>query len=105
MIPDVDFENNLVMWTLIVGFFSPIILALINRTAWTSARKAAVTFGWSVAVGAGIAYFADMFNGRDVVTAILLVLVVSITVYKGLWKPTGIAPAIEARTSPDGETE
>lgn len=96
--------TNLEMWSLIVGFALPLILAVIQRPHWPSWVRAVVAFAAFVVVGLGTAYFNGDLNGKSIVSAVLFVLVTAITSYKGLWQPTGIAPKIESATTPNQYT-
>lgn len=97
--------TDLAMWNLIVGFLSAtFVLPVIQQPSWSAGRRAAVTFVYSIIVGLGIAYFTGAFaHLNDVkagVTSVLLTLVAAISTYKGFAQPTGVAPTIEAATSP-----
>lgn len=97
--------SDLMMWDLIVGFLSAtFVLPVIQQPAWSSARRAAVTFVYSVLVGLGIAYFTGAFANlgdvKSAVTSVLVTLVAAIATYKGFAGPTGIARTIEGATSP-----
>jgi hypothetical protein len=99
--------TNVQMWAIIVGFFSPLVVALIQQPTWSLKLRAVVGFLAAAVFGTGTAYFAGDFNGASLVSGILLVLVSAIASYKGLWQPTGVAPRIETATSPStrvGET-
>jgi len=93
--------TDLMMWSLIVGFFMPPVQAVIQQTHWSSRVRAGVNFVACFVAGTGVAFFQGDFTGRRVVGSVLVVLVTTIAVYKGTWKPTGVAPAIEAATSSD----
>lgn len=86
-------------WAVIVGFFSPPVIALFQQPWLKGWERSGITFLFSLLAGAGTAYFAGEFTGLSVVSAILLVLVSAITFYKGLWKPTNIAGKVEFATS------
>lgn len=92
--------TNVQMWAIIVGFLTPLVVALIQQPTWIPAVRAVVGFLAAVVFGTGTAYFAGDFNGTSWVTGVLLVLVSAISTYKGFWQPTGIAPRIETATSP-----
>ncbi len=96
--------DNLQMWSLIVGFLSPIVLAIIQQPTWKRPLRAFVTFVWALLAGAGTAYFTGDFNGRSFVTCVLIVMVTTISTYVGFWKRTGIAPGVEGATSGRGST-
>ena len=93
------------MWELLVGFLSAtFVLPLIQQPRWSNGVRALITFAWSILAGLGTAYFTGAFDGvsdvRTGITAVLTVLISAIASYHGFAKPTGIAPAIEAATSP-----
>lgn len=90
------------MWALIVGFALPPALALVMQTGWGEQLQAVVAFIACAVAGAGTAYFQGEFTGRRFVEAGLVILVTTIATYKGFWKPTKVAPAIEAKTTLDG---
>jgi peptidoglycan/LPS O-acetylase OafA/YrhL len=96
-------DSNLVMWGLIVGFFMPVLLAIVQQPGWTSPVRSIVMFVASLAAGAGTVYFAGNWDTTNLVTTILLVMVTAIATYKGLWQPTTVAPKVEAATSPKSE--
>jgi len=100
-----DPTGDLAMWNLIVGFISAtVILPLIQQPTWTARTRAAVTFVYSVVAGLGTAYFTGAFDHftdvRAGISSVLFTLVAAIGSYKGFAQPTGIAPALEAATSP-----
>lgn len=102
-----DPTGDLAMWNLIVGFLSAtFVLPVIQQPQWSSKLRAAVTFVYSVVVGLGTAYFTGAFaHLADVhagITSVLLTLVAAISSYHGFAQPTGVAPTIEAATSPGG---
>lgn len=100
-----DPTSDLLMWNLIVGFISAtFVLPVIQQPTWSTSRRAVVTFVYSVIVGIGVAFFTDAFghlnDARAAITSILVTLISAIAVYRGFAKPTGVAGAIEAATSP-----
>lgn len=93
--------DKLQLWSLGLGFVAPIVLAFIQQPKWSDRTRALITFGFSILVGAGNVYFnGDLSKAADWTSAILIVLIAAISTYKGFWKPTQIAPAIEEKTSP-----
>jgi len=93
-------DSNLAMWSLIVAFIAPPVLSIIQQPKWTTEVRSAVMFFFAIILGLGTAFFTDAFNGKDIVTSILIVMVGAISTYKGFWQATGVAPKIEAATSP-----
>ena len=91
-----DFE----MYSLLAGFFLPPVLAIIQQRGWSDQLRAVAAFAACLAVGAGVAYFQGDLTGKRFVTGALVVMVTGLTTYRNFWKPTTIAPRIEAATSP-----
>lgn len=91
--------SNLVMWNLIVGFLMPNLIALLQQPWFSRAWRAVLTGVVCVVGGFLTAYFNGQFNFGDVIGSILVTLVAAITFYKGFWKPTKVAPAIENATT------
>ena len=91
--------SNVVLWTGLVGFLLPPVLAVVLQQGWSSQVKSVVAFLACVVAGFGLAYWQGNLDGADVATAALSVLTVAQATYQGFWKPTGIAVGIDAATS------
>lgn len=91
---------DLVMWSGLVGFGMPPLVAIINQATWASWVRAIVTLLLCVAAGAGTAYFDGNLTGQRWTTAALIVATAAIASYRMFWRPSGIAPGIEAATTP-----
>jgi len=92
------------MWSALVGGVAPLVVAVVQQPSWGRPVRAVVTLVLCLLFGAGTAYFNDQFNGRAIISSVLVVLFAAWTSYLGLWKPTRVAPAIEATTSPAATT-
>jgi hypothetical protein len=92
--------DNAQQWAMIVAFFAPLVIAVVNQPGWTKFRRTSVMVAASVLIGLGTSYFAGDFSDRSIVSCILIGMTVTISAYKGLFEPTGIAAAIERATSP-----
>lgn len=84
----------------VVGFLSPLVLAMLQQPRWSNGVRSLVTFLWAAVVSLLILGVAGSLSGRTWVSATLLVLVVTIATYQGFWKQTGVTRKIEAATSP-----
>lgn len=99
--------SNLAMWTLILGFISPPVLAFIQQPGWSDKTRSLVAFIFSALVALGTLVFDEQLGFKaaldldNYVTALLLVFVTTISTYRNFWKPNGVAPAIEYSTSGD----
>lgn len=90
--------TNLQQWSLIVAFFVPPVVALVNQTKWSSQLKAIVFFGVSLVAAAGTAYFQGDLTGKRFLDAALVIVAAAAAYYHGLWRPTQVAPKIESAT-------
>jgi len=91
--------TNAAMWAGIVGFFLPIAASVIIQQKWAQPVKAVAGFLCCVTAAVGTAYFTGLLDPTDVARCFLVVFTLAIAAYYGFWKPTGIAPKIEAATS------
>ena len=94
-------QSNLAMWSLVVGFFVPIVTAVVVRQAWAPGLKAIANFVIAAVAALGVVYFKgdlDTSNKNAIVSSVLLVVVTSIAAYHGLLRPTQVAPSIEKAT-------
>lgn len=87
------------MWSLVVGFLLPILIAVIQQEAWASWLRSVVMFVVCLIAAAGTVYFQGRFDVQDYITSALLIVVTAIGTYKGIWQPTGIAPVLEHVTT------
>lgn len=93
-------QSQLEMWNLIVGFLLPPAVAVVQQRHWPAGVQAVVTFLVACLAAAGTAYFDGRLTAAGWATGALTVLVTAVATYHGLWKPTGVAPAIQDATSP-----
>lgn len=91
--------NNLAMWSVIVGFAMPALIALINQTRWTKPLKGLVAFILCVLAAFVTVWLRGELTGATWTTSTLIVFGAAITTYHTWWRPSGIAPSIEAATS------
>lgn len=93
--------SNLEMWDLIAGFALPPVIAVIQQKDWGHGFRAVVTFVIALGVAAiTVAIHEGGWSADTWVESALLTLVTAIATYKGFWKPTGVAPALEDATTP-----
>lgn len=93
------------MWALIVGFFLPLVVAVVVQTSWPSWLKSVTLFVASTVVAFVTVYLTGDLDGRTWLSATLVILVTAIAVYNGIWKPTKVAPAIESATNISRSTD
>lgn len=93
-------SDNLIMFSAVVAIFSPMVISLITQPQWSGRVKTFIMLGYSGVVGVGTAWLAGEFAGLDILGSILTVILVTATSYQTIFKPSGISPAIEEKTSP-----
>jgi hypothetical protein len=92
--------SNLDMWSALVGFLLPPVVAVANRPTWPSWARAGVTVAGCVLAALGTAWLNGTFDGGDLTRSALVVGFAAFGTYRAFWHPSGIAPAIEKATSP-----
>ncbi|MFJ8006062.1 hypothetical protein [Streptomyces fagopyri] len=93
------------LWAVALAFVLPPIMAFVIQPRWSGPLKGIFALLVAASDGLGTAYFNDDFDGRSITTCMLLSVIVIGTAYHTLWRPSGIAPAIEAATSTTGRAE
>lgn len=90
--------TNLEKWNLIVGFALPPVIALVKQTHWPIPTQALLTFGASCVAAIGTCYWKSELTSATWLESALTILVATVAVYHGFWKPTGIADRVAAVT-------
>lgn len=84
---------------LIVGFFLPLILAIPIQGHWPDSLRTLFSVAAYAAAGAITAAAAGKLTGQTFWQSTLEILALGVIGYKGVWQPSGLAPAIESRTN------
>ncbi len=95
--------SELEMWSLVVGFILPPVLALVMRKGWSDALKASVAFAACLVVAAGNAYLNNQLDLSDWVKSALITLVLAVSTYKGFWKQIGVTQKLTDLTNPPAD--
>ncbi|MER8158174.1 hypothetical protein [Streptomyces sp. NPDC094472] len=90
------------LWAAALAVLLPPVIAIVNQPRWSGAVKGLFMLLVAAGDGLGTAYFNDQFTGKSIVTCMLTAVIVIGVAYHTLWKPSGIAPGIEAATSTGG---
>ena len=89
--------SDIALWNIIIGFIAPLVVALVARPALNPWAKIAIQVAFCLVVGVITAYLYGQFDGRGIVSAVLLTFAVSILAYKGFWKQ--VTPELKEKTS------
>jgi hypothetical protein len=98
-----DLLDSAAAWPVLVGFVTPLLLALINRPGWSPQRKRIIAVVASAVLGVitvlvtGAVDVGHLELG-DVLGFFVLVIGASQTSYAVLWKPTGIEEKVDELT-------
>jgi hypothetical protein len=97
MFPDLSSTQQ--QAAVIVGFFLPILLAIPIQSHWPSLLKTLFAVGAYAGAGAVTAAASGTLTGKSFWQITLVILTLGVVGYQGVWKPSGLAPAIETHTS------
>jgi hypothetical protein len=92
-------DENLQMWNVIAGFLGPLALAVIIQTGWSRQIQAFLAFLYSAAISVVTTALESNLSFENWLTSLFVVFTATISAYYGFWKPTSIAPQIEANTT------
>lgn len=79
------------MWSVVVGFFVPLVLSFVVSATWPKWAKALAVFVLAAIVGTITALIAGAYEGLGIPSAVLLTLVVAITAYQNFWRQVGLS--------------
>jgi hypothetical protein len=88
------------LWAAALGYVLPLAIALVTQPRWPGWVKGLFMLLVAIGDGLGTAYFNDQFDRRPIVTCVLVAAIAIGVAYHTVWRPSGIAGAIEAATSP-----
>jgi hypothetical protein len=87
-------------WGLILGLLTPVLVSVVQQPQLPRWARATIAVVSGFLVGTITCLINGQIGAGDLLTTIALVLVASHTAYESFFKPTGIAPTVEAATSP-----
>ena len=91
--------TDLQMFSALVGFFLPLAISVVQQPKWPEWFRVLSAVVLCSFTGFGIAYLQGDLDGRSLVSSILIVLTVSLTTYRNVWKASGIAGRVENATA------
>lgn len=92
--------TDLEMWSGLVGFLLPGVIALVQQPRFNGPTRVLVTLAASAGASAVTAALQGQLDWHRWFHSVLVVAVATIAFYHGAWKPSGVAPSLEAGTSP-----
>jgi len=91
--------NNLLQLNIIVAFFFPLVMAFLKQDGW-SQRVNSILSAIVAAIAAVVTTAADgNLSFAHWGESFVLIFTVAVAAYHGLWKPSGVEPAIQTATS------
>jgi len=95
-----DQSSPLQNWQVIEAFLLPLVMALIIQSHWPRSVQAILTFIGAFVATALTRYFMGEYGPvQEAVIQGVELFAITIPIYYGLWKPTTVAPKIEAATT------
>ena len=94
-----DTVTNSVYYSLAIGSVLPGIISVIIKPSWSTRLQAVVAFVICLLASAGVVYATGETGGKDFVAVLAIVVTVTQSMYRAVWRPTGVSPAIEHATS------
>lgn len=88
------------MWQLIIGALVPPVIAVVQRPKFPGWARVAIMLVIAVVASVVVLAVQSDLDFHNWSRTVGLVIVGAIAAYHGIWQPSGIAPAIEAATSP-----
>lgn len=92
-----DLQNTLYDTELVVGTLLPLLIAIIVQSYW-SARVQSIATLAICAVTAFVLHWQE-WSAAPPVESFITIVLTTVAWYKGVWKPTGLAPVIENETT------
>jgi hypothetical protein len=97
--------NDTVSWGLLLGVLTPIATSIVQQPRWSSSVRAVIGAIVSVIVGVvTVLASGDISDTSTLLQTVAVTLVAAWSSYRGFWKPTGVAPVLETKTSPGSST-
>ena len=91
--------KDLILTSGVIGAILPIAIAVINQVRWSTAVKSEVAFVICLIAAGVTCWVKGDLNATDYLASALAVFTLARTTYAGVWKPTGVATAVEEKTS------
>lgn len=90
--------NTLDAWTLVIGFLMPNVVALVNQSHWPAKWKTGIAAFACLTAAVIQLSLKNELDATNLMVSTLSIFALSITFFKGFWRPLGVSDAIEART-------
>jgi hypothetical protein len=85
------------------GVAMPFIIATINQSHWSAKLRGAIAFLACLGCALVLAWIHHTVTWHDWRDTAELVTGAALVMYHALWKPSGLAPAVESATSSRGD--
>jgi hypothetical protein len=85
------------------GVFMPFLIAMVNQAHWSPKLRGAVAFVLCLGAAAVLAAIHGTFTLTHWRDTAVLVTGAAMVMYHALWKPSGLAPAVEGATTIGGD--
>lgn len=92
--------SHLAQLSALIGFLLPWLVALVQRSTWSSTVRTIIGVAASVATATIVAILHGDVTMQTWGTAVIGVLGAAMVSYKTIWQPIGAVPWLERKTDP-----
>jgi peptidoglycan/LPS O-acetylase OafA/YrhL len=92
-------DDQLVQISAFIGFFFPLVAALVKQQGWSEKANAVVAAVAAVVVALVVTLQQGDVNAENWATSAITLFTAAVAAYAGFYKPTGIDTAIKDATS------
>lgn len=94
-------RSSLDMWSALVGFFLPVLVAKIQSEKWRNEVRIAVGIAACAVAALVTAYFQNKLNLHNFSESVITIFLMTKASYIAVWKPSGVTKTLERNTSPN----
>lgn len=97
-------HNATLLASLVTGSLLPLLVAVVQRPHFPRPARVLVMLASSLVAGGVVSWAnGELDSAADTAGAVLVVLIAAASTYSNVWRPAGIAPAVERATSPSSD--
>jgi hypothetical protein len=86
-------------WGALIGALLPFLIAIVQQPRWSSGFRQIIAVVVSVIAGVGTVLVSGNFDVQNWLVTLVAVIGAAQAAYALVWRPTNVAPTIEAKTA------
>jgi hypothetical protein len=92
--------SDLEMWSAVVAFFLPLVIAVAQRPSLSGTARVVIMVVFCAIAALVTTWLQGDLNWSRWFHSLLIVTIATIAFYRGMWKQTGTTHQVEKATSP-----